>query len=225
MNINNLGANSGCTRSLKTPLAGLNDWGNLTYWGVTGGWGNGTTLSNGAGTGNGTIDNATIMSSSMNLTNEVNVINTTTVGSTIDITALGNQAIRINSALLNSTNQVGGLNMTNATDYREGNREGLDEYNAENLVSSRIYLLESIIIEVDSLPDEDFQNKTSKPALLNSLRTIGDGFNSNTTDLVPRISGLTEIRNQTNSSVINPNTQNFLASQIDNFIEALKKQQ
>ena len=226
LNINNLGANSGCPSTLKTPLGGFADWGNLMFWGVTGGHGNGTIVSNGAGAGNGTIDNATVMSSSVDLANEVNVVDATAVGSTIDVAALANQSIGINSTLpVNSTNQGVGLNMTNATDNREGSREGLDEYNAENLVSSRVYLLESIIIEVDSLPDEDFANKTSKVTLLNSLRTIGDGFNSNSTDLAPSISGLTEIRNLTNSSVINPNTQNFLASQIDNFVEGLKKQQ
>ena len=208
--------------TLKTPLAGFDDWNKLIFWGVTGGWADGVTGSYAAGAGNATTENATVMSSSMDLANEVNAIDAATVGSAINVTALGNQTTGINSALLlNSTNQGGGLNTTNAT----GGREGLDEYNAENLRSSRINVLESIIIEVDSLPDEDFANNTSKPALLNSLRTIGDGFNSNSTDLAPSISGLKGIRNQTNSSVINPNTQNFLASQIDNFVEALKKQQ
>jgi hypothetical protein len=226
LNINNLGASSGCTSTLKTPLVGFDDWGNLMFWGVTAGWVNGTSVPIGVGAGNGTIRNATVMSSSMDLANEVNVINATTAERAIDVTALGNQTIGINSALpLNSTNQGGRLNTTNATDDREGGREGLDEYNAENLISSRVHLLESIIIEVDSLPDEDYKNKTSKAALLNSLRTIGDRFNSNSTDLAPSITGLTEVRKQIDSSVINPKTQKFLAFEIDNFVEALKKQQ
>jgi hypothetical protein len=222
VNINNLGASSGCTSTTLTPLAGFNDWGNLTFWGVTGGWGNGTIVSDGAGAGNDILENPRVNSSSIISPSDFNVINTTTAGNAIDITALGNQAVGINSSLLLNSSQGGVLNMT---DDREGNREGLDEYNAENLVSSRLYVLESIIVEIDSLPDEDFSNKTSKATLLDSLRIIGDGFNSNSTDLAQSITDLSDIRNQTNSSIINPNTQKLIVSQMDNFVEGLKKQQ
>lgn len=222
LNINNLGPDSGCGSTLKTPLAGFDDWGNLIFWGVTGGWADGAIVSYGAEAGNVTIDNSTVLSSSIGLANEVNTTDAATVGSAINVTGLGNQTIGINSALpLNSTNQGGELNTTNAT----GGREGLDEYDAENLLSSRVYMAEGIIVEVDSLPDEDFSNNTSKEALLNSLETIRDGFNLNSTELVPSITGLTEIRNQINSTVVNPDTQKLLASQLDNYIEGLKKQQ
>ena len=149
------------------------------------------------------------------------MINETTVVTPMQMATLANQSIEINSPFTqNSTNQGGGLNLSQI-----GGREGLDEYNAENLISSRIYLLESIKTEVDSVHDTDFKNKSSKTFLLDSLKTIGDSFNSNSTDLLPSITGLSEIRNQTSSSVINPNTQKLLLSQIDNFVEALKKQQ
>jgi hypothetical protein len=217
VNINNLGSASGCVSTTLTPLAGFNDWGNLIFWGVTGGWGNGTSPGIGSGAGNEATENATFMSDSINLAKEVNVINATTIGNA-DLTALANQSIGINSA--NSWNG-GGLNISN----REGIREGLDEYNIENLISSRIYLLESIKTEVDSVPDIDFNNKTSKTFLLDSLKKIGEAFNSNSTELLPSITALSEIRNQTNSSIINPNTQKLIVSQIDNFVEALKKQQ
>ncbi|HJR83925.1 MAG TPA: hypothetical protein VJ772_01005 [Nitrososphaeraceae archaeon] len=176
LNINNLGASSGCTSTLLTPLTGFDDWENLMFWGVTAGHGNGTIVSNGTGTGNGS-----------------------------------------------SINQAAGL--TNYTDVREGVRIGLDEYDAENLVSSRHHLLESIIVEVDSTPDEDFSNSTSKATLLKNMRTIQEGFSSNSTDLLPSITGLTDISNQLNSTVINPNTQKLLDSQLDNFVVALQKQQ
>ena len=199
ININAVTNNGGCGSTSLTFLGGYNDWGNLMFWGVTSGHGNGTIVSNGAGSGN---------------------------VSAIDVTALGNQTTGINSGLLlNSSNQGSGVNMTNATDTREGGRDGLDEFNTENLVSSRIYLLESIIVEVDSSPDEDFSNNTSKATLLKNLRTIQEGFSSNSTDLLPSITGLTDIRNQINSTVINPNTQKLLDSQLDNFVVALQKQQ
>ena len=213
VNINNLGSSSGCTSTLKTPLYGFRDWMNIIYWGTSGGWANGTSANVGAGIGNSTTENAT---------NVVSMIDTTNAGNMIDAASLVNRTIEINTILpLNASNLGEGMIMSTSAE----DRPGLDELNVENLISSRISMLESIISDVDSIPDEDLTNATSKDILINGLRTIGDNFNLNSTNLLPSISGLTQVRNQVNDVVTNQNTQKLLIAQMDNFIEALKKQQ
>jgi hypothetical protein len=213
VNINSLGSSSGCGSTLRTPLLGFNDWMNIIYWGTSGGWANGTSTNEGAGIGNSTTKNATNIGS---------MIDATKVISMIDAASLANRTIGINTILpVNATNLGEGLiTSTSAED-----RPGLDELNVENLISSRVSMLESIISDVESIPDEDLTNATSKATLINGLRTIGDNFNLNSTNLLPSISGLTQVRNQVGDLVTNQNTQKLLIAQMDNFIEALKKQQ
>ena len=221
VNINNLGPNSGCTSTMKTPLAGFDDWMNMIYWGTTGGWGNGTTASASSGAGSSATENSTNDVSSIDAMANGSLIDAISVGNSINVASVGNRTVHINTLLpINVTNQDGGLMTTVPTEERPG----LDEVDVENIKSSRLLLLESVIDQIKSLPDDNLKNKTSKAAIIDSLTGVENNFNSNSTDLVQAITDLKGVRNQIELLVVNPNSQGELTLQLDNIILALDKQ-
>jgi hypothetical protein len=206
-NINNLGSGTGCTSTLNTPLGGYKDWTNLKYWGTTGGWADG----NETMTGNFTIP-----------ANE---------------TILGNVTISANETILGNftipANETGPANLTSTGELSES-RIGLDEMNVENLVSSRHSQLESIGSYIRSFDDSDFAPPASgsRNGLIGITRAIEPTLISS--NLTPAINGLVALRermdnfdggNPNDDLLTTPDKQRLVAGQIDNFIQALQKQQ
>lgn len=110
-------------------------------------------------------------------------------------------------------------------------RVPVDEKDIENLFASRAAILNSIKIQINSLPPQALKDASAKGVLGNGINAILTSLNSN--DIQNGLGGLLSLRNKMDSSsngnpaddlVINPVEQKILLYQIDNLGNALQKQ-